>query len=140
MSRLLTREQVAEQARIVEAPRAPTRVDRTFELPKVLYGVTVALYAGFLAILAAGLSTPGLIIPMAICAIIITGGFGVPAIWAAMKPDSGQANMPWQRFAREGISTLTGRLPARDAAVQVLILPTLIFVWGIVVVTIAGFS
>ena len=61
MSKLLTRELIAEQAAIVEAPRKRHEVDRTFELPKGLYAATVALYLGFLAIMATGMSSPGLI-------------------------------------------------------------------------------
>ena len=44
----------------------------------------------------------------------------------------------WARFQREGIMTAYGRTSARDATVQVLILPVLIFVWGVVMVTIAA--
>ena len=77
------------KARIVDAPAAPVRhqveVDRNFELPVGLYGATVGLYFVFLAVMFAGLASPGLIIPIAIFAVFIAGMFGVPAIWTRLK-------------------------------------------------------
>ncbi|MBY6218262.1 hypothetical protein [Qipengyuania aquimaris] len=138
MSKLLTRELIAEQAAIVEAPRKRHEVDRTFELPKGLYAATVALYLGFLAIMATGMSSPGLIIPMAIFTVFIVAGFGIPAIWTRLAPQSASKQMSFAQLRRDGISTLTGRLPAKDAAVQMLILPVIIFCWGIATITIAA--
>lgn len=142
MSQLLTRSLVAEQGRIVAAPeireRAPTAVDRSFELPKALYGVTVGCYLAFLAVMATGLSSPGLVIPMAIFTIFIVAGFGLPALWMRMGPDHPSRQLSWSRFRHEGIATHTGRLAGGEAAVQVLILPVLILLWGCVVVMIAA--
>lgn len=139
MSKLITREQVAAHARVVDAPeRQPTTVDRTFGLPVGLYGATGACYLGFLAILAVCFGNPGLIIPMAIFVLFIAAGFGLPAIWATMKPDTSSRSLTWGAFRRDGVTTATGRLPARDVAIQVLILPVLIVLWGIAVVTIAA--
>ena len=139
MSKNLPRELIADHAIIRErlAPQ-PTVVDRTFELPKGLYLGTVGLYLGFLAVMAAGLSTPGLVIPMAIFALFIIAGFGLPLVWTRLMPASGQRNMRWADLTRRGIATHTGRVSARDASVQVLILPVLIFCWGLTVVTIVG--
>lgn len=142
MSKHITQDFIAEKARIVEAPKAashePTKVDRSFEMPAALYGATVALYLGFLAIMAAGFASPGLIIPMAIFTIFIVGGFGVPMVWTRLAPDTKQRALSWGEFSHKGIMTHTGRLAPRDAAVQMLILPVLIVVWGLVVVTIAA--
>ncbi len=138
MSKLLTRELIAEQAAIVKAPKVRHEVDRTFELPKGLYAATVGLYLGFIAVMAAGLSTPGLIIPMGIFAVFIVAGFGVPTIWTRLAPASHPKPMSFAKLRREGIQTLTGRLPARDAAVQMLILPVIIFCWGVTTITIAA--
>ena len=138
MSKLLTRELIAEQAAIVEAPKKRHEVDRTFELPKGLYAATVALYLGFLAVMATGMSSPGLIIPMAIFTVFIVAGFGIPAIWTRLAPQSASKQMSFAQLRRDGISTLTGRLPAKDAAVQMLILPAIIFCWGIATITIAA--
>jgi hypothetical protein len=138
MVKHFTRELVAERAIIVETPKVSHEVDRSFELPKGLYVATVALYLGFLAVMAAGLSTPGLILPMAIFSFFILAGFGLPTIWTRMQPEHRSRNMSWSRLVSQGIATHTGRVSARDAAVQVLILPVLIFCWGIVAVTIAA--
>ena len=138
MSKHLTRELVAEQARIVAAPKRAVEVDRSFELPKGLYVATVGLYLGFLAVMAAGLSTPGLIIPMAIFTLFIVAGFALPAIWTRIAPHHGKSNMSWTRLVRRGVVTHTGRVTARDASVQMLILPALIFSWGLAIVTIAA--
>lgn len=139
MVKHFTRELVAERAIIVETPKVSHEVDRSFELPKGLYVATVALYLGFLAVMAAGLSSPGLIIPMAIFAFFILAGFGLPTIWTRMQPPHRSRNISWSRLVSQGIATHTGPVSARDAAVQVLILPVLIFCWGLVAVTIAAF-
>ena len=138
MSKNLPRDLIADQAIIHDMPVHRTVVDRTFELPKGLYVATVGLYLGFLAVMATGLSTPGLIIPMAIFAFFIVAGFGLPLVWTRLAPESGQRTMRWAELKQRGIATYTGGVTARDAAVQVLILPVLIFCWGVTAVTIAG--
>ncbi|MEP2737247.1 MAG: hypothetical protein ABJP34_13230 [Erythrobacter sp.] len=142
MSKRIVTEELVKKAHIVDAPiaqqHALTVVDRSFEMPSALYATTVALYLGFLAIMFVGFSTPGLIIPMAIFTIFVVGGFGVPADWTQMQPDNPAKPMTMGKFARDGIMTNTGRLNAREATVQMLILPVLIVVWGLAVVTIAA--
>ena len=86
MSKLISTELLDDKARIVDAPSPAVEVDRTFELPRRLYGATVALYLGFLGIMAAGLSSEGLIIPMAIFVLFVIAGFGVPALWTRLNP------------------------------------------------------
>ena len=139
MSRHLTRELVAEAAEVRAELLQPVTVDRSFELPKALYVATAGLYLGFLAVMAIGLSSPGLIIPLTICAVFIVMATGVPAIWARMKPSNPVSSMAWDRFRRQGIMTQTGRLSSGEAAAQMLVLPVLVFVWAIVCVTIAAF-
>ena len=143
MTKHLTRELIADQANVVAVPRAaevlaPVQVDRSFELPSGLYAVTAACYLAFLAILATGFASSGLIVPMAICVVFIIGFFGVPAAWTRMAPDSAKRSMAWSQFSRRGIATLTGRLTAGEATVQMLILPVLVVMWALAVVTIAA--
>ena len=138
MSKYLTRELVAEQARLVEPPKTGHTPDRSFELPKGLYAATVGLYLGFLGVMAIGLSTPGLAIPMAIFTIFIIAGFGVPALWTRIGPANPGKQMSWAQLRHNGIATLTGRLEARDAAIQMLILPAIVFCWAVATVTIAA--
>ncbi len=132
------------KARIVAAPdavqlahRHQVEVDRNFELPTALYAVTVGLYLTFFAVLAAGLATPGLIIPMAIFVVFTLGLFGFPAAWTRLKGNDTKP-MTMGKFAQSGIMTNTGRLTARDATIQMLILPVLIVAWGLTVVVIAA--
>jgi hypothetical protein len=139
MSKSLPRVQIAEQAVIHDDLTPRTVVDRSFELPRGFYLATVGLYLGFLAVMAIGLATPGLIIPMAIFAFSIVAGFSIPVIWTRFAPESTQkAPKTWGALVRDGIVTATGRVAARDAAVQVLILPVLVFLWGVTAVIIVG--
>ena len=90
----------------------------------------------------AGFYSTGLIIPMAIFAIFIVGGFGVPAIWSKLKSngmdDNADRPLSMGAFRNDGIMTNTGRLSARDATIQMLILPVLIVFWGCAVAIIAA--
>lgn len=139
MSKNLPRHLVAEQAVIRDSAVTPTVVDRSFELPKGFYFATVGLYLGFLAVMAAGVPSGGLVLPMVIFAVSIIAGFALPLLWTRLAPEEGQkAARSWGALQHYGISTFTGRVAAKDAAVQVLILPVLVFCWGIVAVTIVG--
>ena len=138
MSRHLTREAIAQYAEIRPQLLEPVVVDRSFELPKALYIATAALYLGFIGVMAVGFSTPGLIIPLAICAIFFGMFFAVPAMWVRMKPESAVKDLGWDRFRRQGVATMTGRLSAGEAAAQMLVLPMLIFLWAVACVTIAA--
>jgi len=142
MAERLNRELIAEKAVIhaEAALRAPTEVDRSFELPTGLYAATVGLFLAYLAVMGFGFASPGLILPMAIFTLFIVAAFGVPALWVRMKPENERHALGWSRFVREGIVTQTGRLGAKEATVQVLILPALIFFWGIAVVSIAALA
>lgn len=134
------------EARVVEAPKVAPRhqleIDRNFELPTGLFAATVGLYLGFIAIMAAAFGNPVLVIPMAIFALFIVAAFGVPTIWVKLKSNAIDANktspMTMGKFQSAGIMTNTGRCAPRDAAVQVLILPVLIVLWGMAAAIIAA--
>ncbi len=137
----LSRETIAAHATLHAEPpmqEERTTVDRTFELPPVLYGITVGCFLGFLLITGLAFANPVLIIPMAIFVFFIVAGFGIPTIWAKLAPETDSKALSWARFQRDGIQTLTGKTTAFQASVQVLILPVLILVWGLAVVTIAA--
>jgi hypothetical protein len=143
MSKHLTRELIADHAKVVAVPsvpeiRQPVKVDRSFEMPTGLYVTAAACYVGFLAILVTVFASLGLIIPMAIFMTFLVGFFGVPAAWTRMAPGSAKRPMAWNQFSSRGISTLTGRLSAGDATVQMLILPVLVVMWALAVATIAA--
>ncbi len=127
----------AKEAPAISAPRHQVEVDRNFELPTGLYIATVGCYLAFLAITWMAFASPMLAIPMVIFAVFIAGAFGVPAIWSRLKGNVSHPLDP-ASFARGGIMTHTGPLAARDAGVQMLILPVLIAGWGGVVAIIAA--
>ena len=131
------------EARIVELPETAARVrpqietDRNFGLPEALYAATVGCYLGFLLVVGTAFASPGLAIPMAICALFIVAGFGVPAVWTRLAGNT-TAPQTMGEFALKGIMTHTGRLAPRDATIQMLILPVLLVIWGLAVAVIAA--
>lgn len=146
MAEKLTRELVAKQA-IIHAelpvaarPRHQVEVDRGFELPTALYAAMAALFFGFVAVMGIGLATRSLIVPMGIIAVFIAMFFAVPAQWVRMNPTHRPGAASLSQFASEGIQTYTGPCKARDAAVQLLIMPALVLCWGIAVVTVVAIA
>ncbi len=63
--------------------------------------------------------------------------FGVPALWTRLAGNT-SAPQTMGEFEARGIQTNTGRLAARDATIQVLILPVLLVVWGLAIAVIAA--
>ncbi|UYV14330.1 hypothetical protein [Porphyrobacter sp. ULC335] len=130
------------EARIVAQPEAAkvrhqVEADRNFGLPTALYAATVAGYLGFLVVVGSAFANPVLAIPMAIFVVFIVAGFGVPALWTRLAGNTSEPQTMGE-FEARGIMTNTGRLTARDATIQVLILPVLLVVWGLAVAVIAA--
>jgi len=141
MSKFVTREALHEAADIVAAPNGPVvrdEIDRTFGLPTGLYVATAALYLGFVAMMAMAFGTAELALPLIIIAISILAGFGLPTLWARMAPTKTSRALTMGALKNRGIMTATGPLDAGSAAVQVLILPVLIFAWGLTAIAIAA--
>ena len=138
MSSLLERQLVADKAIVHDRLKVRHEIDRSFELPAVVYALTAGCYLGFLAIMTVTFGNPGLAIPMAIFAFFIVAGFALPTIWATMRPDNRSKPLTWGRLSSQGIATLTGRLSAGEAMAQVLVLPVLIVCWGLAVAVIAA--
>jgi len=112
------------------------RADRVFDLHPALHVALFGGFAAFLAILAAGLMTRELIIPMAICFVFIVAAFVTPALWARVAGDQPGRVQTLDEFMAEGVETATGHLSGGAAAVQVLILPVLLTLWALAIVTI----
>ncbi len=123
--------------KVAGPPRHQVEIDRNFELPAGLFKATVALYLAFLGVMFVGFGGPGLVIPMAIFAVFIAAGFGVPAIWPRLKGNV-SAPMSMGKFKQAGIMTETGPVAPRDAMIQMLILPVLIVVWACAAVIVAA--
>ncbi|MET1755362.1 hypothetical protein ABVV53_07805 [Novosphingobium sp. RD2P27] len=125
---------------VVTTAPVRTRVDRNFGLPTALYVATVALYLAFIGVMGTTFMNPELAIPVVIFAGFVAFGFGLAGYWAKMKPHNDTSPLSWSQFTHGGIETMTGRLTARQAAVQVLILPVLITVWALVIATIVALT
>ena len=140
MAERITRLAIADKAIVhTDLPvRQPITVDRSFELPTGIYIAMGALFFGFVAVMATGFAAPGMIVPTAIIVVFIAMFFAVPAAMMRTRPETRQKAMTWQRFKREGIATHFGPATAPDATIQVLILPALLFAWGVATVTIAA--
>jgi hypothetical protein len=135
MSQQIAQGQLTALAQLADAP-VQTRVNRTFELPPYLYGVTVACYLGFLVLMSGLFMNGEMVLPMAAFVISIVGGFGLGYKWVAMNPGNDTPTLTGGQFAHRGIQTLSGRLTAAEASAQVLILPVLILAWGVAIAVI----
>ena len=125
------------EARLVTAPDRRACEDHSFELPTGLYVAMAGLLFGFLAVLAVGLSSPGLVVPMAINFVFLTAFFAVPTIFVRTTKDSSRASS-WARFMDRGVETYTGHSSGKEAAVLMLLLPAFIFCWALAIVAIAA--
>ncbi len=133
MSQTLTRETIGDKATILTNLELikPAAADHTFEMPLGLYAATAACYFGFLVIMALAVSTPGLIIPIAICGVFIAMFFAVPIVILRQTPEAAKLAKSWNQLRSRGISTYTGHLSGTEAAVQMMILPVLVLGWGL---------
>ncbi|WP_159976868.1 MULTISPECIES: hypothetical protein [unclassified Novosphingobium] len=139
MSQRLTQQELLGLA-VVTAHPVRTRVDRGFGLPTGLYVATVALYLAFIGVMATVFMNPELAIPVVIFVGFVLMAFGLAGLWTKMKPHNDTVPPSWSEFAARGIDTLSGRLTANGAAVQVLMLPVLILGWGLAVAVIVAFT
>lgn len=139
MTRELDRQQLTARNEIVAAPAPRACTDQSFELPGGLYAATALLFFGFVSVLSLAFMGPTMVIPYAICIAFIAAFFAVPAIFVRAGPEEARARaLGWAEFRENGIATATGRTPALEAATLVLLLPALIFCWGVAVATIAA--
>ena len=125
---------------IVSSPSTRACDDHSFEFPPVIFGIMAALFFGFLLITATGFAHPEMLVPMGINFIFLTAFFTVPTIFARAAPGERSRKMTWSKLMEDGIDTATGRTSGGEAVVLMLILPLLIFLWGVAVVAIAAAS
>lgn len=137
MSKHIAAPDIDSIAAVVDNPNA-TVVDRTFELPTGLYTATGGAYLVFMGLMALMFHNGELLLPMAVIVFFIAVAGVVLSKWATMKPDTRSHSLGWYDWKRKGIQTLSGPLDAGAAAVQVLILPVLIVLWGVVIAVIAA--
>jgi hypothetical protein len=118
---------------------SPACDDHSFELPIGLYIAMAGLFLGFVTVLTMAFSGH-MGVSYAVIAAFIAAFFGVPTIFAHTGPDKQRRSraLGWAEFLDQGVDTATGRCHGREAAVLVLLLPILIFGFGVAVATIAA--
>lgn len=136
MSIRVSEVELGRREELAAAPLAQRACDdQSFELPPGIYIAMAALLGGFLTVLAIGLADPGLAIPMAINFVFLAAFFSIPTIFVAAG-NGGRRTLKWSEFMRRGVMTETGHSSGGEAAVLVLMLPALIFLWSLAIVTI----
>jgi hypothetical protein len=121
---------------IVAAPAERACTDQSFELPTGLYIAMASLFAGFVAVLSLSFRGGHMAVVYGVIFAFIATFFAIPAMFPAMAPDRNKT-LSWAMFRMRGIHTATGRSTAGEATVLVLLLPFLIFCFGMAVAAIA---
>ena len=123
---------------IVAPPSPRACEDRNFELPPALLLGVFGLFMAYLGVMSIGFMEPSLVLPMIVNVIFVAAFAFVPAKWATMKPAKSDRAKSWAEFSEHGIQTATGHASGAEASILVLLLPALIFCWGVAVVAIAA--
>lgn len=137
MTRRLDHAQLLARREIVRSPTLPSRTacdDHSFELPTGLYIAMAGLFFGFVTVLTLAFSGH-MAVSYGVIAAFVFAFFGVPAIFVRAGPQGLRLTraLRWHDFLDKGIVTATGRCSGKEAAVLVLLLPVLIFAFGIAV-------
>jgi hypothetical protein len=140
MTRRLDHSQLLAREEIVRSPTLPSRTacdDHSFELPTGLYIAAAGLFLGFVTVLTLAFGGH-MAVSYGVIAAFIAAFFAVPTIFAHAAPDerSRTRALGWYEFLDEGMATATGRCSGTEAAVLVLLLPFLIFCFGVAVAAI----
>lgn len=101
-----------------------------------LYIAMASLFAGFAGVLSLAFRGGHMTVVSGVIFAFLAAFFAVPAMFPPMAR-SGKKSLSWTIFRMRGIKTATGRTSARDATILVLLLPVLIFCFGIAVAAIA---
>ena len=136
MTTLVKPEILVARDEIVAAPPARACDDQSFELPSRLYVAMAALFAGFVGVLSLAFRGGHMAVVYGVIFAFIAAFFAIPAMFPAIAP-SGKRPLSWTMFRMRGIETATGRTSAREATALVLLLPFLIFCFGMAVAAIA---
>jgi hypothetical protein len=125
-----SKQELLAQGEIVAAPAERACTDQTFELPAGLYAAMAVLFTGFVGVLAMILHGGHLAVAFGVIFAFIAAYFSVPWIFPRV---AGKKALSWDEFSDRGIMTATGHSTAHDAAILVLLLPSLIFCFGLAV-------
>ena len=121
---------------IVAAPTERACTDQSFELPTGLYIAMAALFAGFVGVLSLAFRGGHLAVVYGVIFAFIAAFFAIPAMFPGMAPEQ-KKPLTWARFRMRGIQTATGHTNASEATALVLLLPFLIFCFGMAIAAIA---
>ena len=121
---------------MVAAPAARACDDQNFELPTGLYITMAMLFGGFIAVLSLAFRGGHMAVAYGVIFAFIAAFFAVPAMFPGMAPSRKKA-LSWAMFRMRGVHTATGRSTAGEATVLVLLLPFLIFCFGMTIAAIA---
>ena len=121
---------------IVAAPAKRACTDQSFELPSGLYIAMAALFAGFIGVLSLSFRGGHMAVAYGVICAFIAAFFAIPAMFPGMAPDHKKA-LSWARFRMRGIHTATGHSSATEATALVLLLPFLVFCFGMAIAAIA---
>ena len=121
---------------IVAAPAERACTDQSFELPSGLYIAMASLFAGFIGVLSLAFRGGHMAVAYGVIFAFVAAFFAIPAIAPAMASERKKA-LSWAMFRMRGIQTATGRLTSGEATVLVLLLPFLIFCFGMAIAAIA---
>jgi hypothetical protein len=86
----------------------------------------------------AAFASPGLVVPMGVFVAFLAAFYVVPMKWATMKPANPDRAMELSRLMASGVDTINGRCSGAAAVAQVLVLPALVFAWGVAIATIVA--
>lgn len=140
MSVRQTPEVLLAREEIVAPPVSEGCKDQCFELPTTLYIVTGALFLGFVSVLSLAFANPEMAVPFGIIVAFLIAFFAIPAIFVrAAPPENGSRSLCWSEFMENGVAIENGHCSGRDAAILVLLLPTLIFCFALAVAVIVAF-
>ena len=128
-----SKRELLAQGEVVAAPAERACTDQTFELPVGLYAAMAVFFTGFIGVLAAVLHGGHLAVAFGVIFAFIAAYFAVPFVFPRMAGSSRTKALSWDEFSERGIVTATGHSTARDAAILVLLLPSLIFCFGLAV-------
>jgi len=144
MARRVDHSQLLAREELVSPPILPSQRacdDHSFELPGALYIAMAGLFFGFVIVLS--LTFAGhMAVSFGVIVAFIAAFFTVPTIFAHAGPARQRRTrqIGWAEFVDNGVATATGRTSGRDAAILVLLLPALIFCFGVAVAMIGVVS
>ena len=121
---------------IVAAPAERACTDQSFELPRGVYIAMASLFAGFIGVLSLSFRGGHMAVAYGVIFAFIAAFFAIPAMFPAMAPEP-KRSLSWTTFRMRGVQTATGRTSATEATALVLLLPFLIFCFGMAIAAIA---